>query len=112
LAVNSDDLLAVAALLESIDGEAPHRAAASRYYYAAFLHLRKRLVEIGAIQSSQSRFDHMRVERALGTWNPSAQPWFHYLRNLRNNADYDCDEDFNPASLAVARRITERLLAI
>ena len=103
------DLLALAEELSHRADEASLRCAASRAYFAAFLHCRNvASSELGFSPTGFAR-DHLAIRRAIGESNAQAAARLENLRKERNRADYEVDEDFGPGPAQEACR-TARIL--
>lgn len=108
--VAAEEVLDVARWLTGRSGEASARAAASRAYFAAFVHVRT-LAE-GEAKLTTTAQDHARLERWLRTRHPGAAEWFAALRVLRNRADYDTDERLAAGIGAVTVAASETILRL
>lgn len=72
------------------EDEARYRTSISRAYYAAYLTTRQKLESSGIIFTKASTV-HKEVSDALRDTDRNAFNMLYYLRQKRNNADYDLD---------------------
>lgn len=105
-------LLELAKRLAQEPDEASQRAAVSRAYYAAFLHVRQRLEDEGLYRRERRAVDHQRVEAALLRLSEPGHLLLGILRNRRNEADYDIEEEFPTPVVDFSLQCAERLLDI
>mgnify|MGYP002620504974 CR=1 FL=1 len=94
-----------------IDGperSAFHRAAMSRCYHAAF-HAIRSAAPAHLMQGRSS--DHGRLLCWLEVEVGAGSDALHTLRSLRNVADYDLNEDFDPADLDRSLAYADSLIA-
>ncbi len=110
--VTPEELIAFAERLAKDPSEVSQRAAVSRAYYAAFLHVAGRLEQEGLYRRRGSAAHHGRVEEAAPLLAEPAGHFLYILRRKRNEADYDIDDDFPAGSMEFILLSARRLLEL
>jgi hypothetical protein len=108
--VTPGSILELAETLALRGDEASLRCAASRAYYAVFLHHRRQARMRGSLPEGYLPNVHRRGEDALQEQDPEAATWFKDLRELRNRADYDDDDEFSVGLAGYALALGTQLL--
>lgn len=108
--VTPEELLGLAQGLVETHREVNFRSAASRAYYAAFLHQREAARQRGSLPPGYQPNIHRRVEAALRSVDEDGAIALATLRSLRNAADYDDHIDFSRALALHAIRLARELL--
>ncbi|MDZ7728595.1 MAG: hypothetical protein U5Q44_10615 [Dehalococcoidia bacterium] len=105
-------LLAYARELSADEREVAQRTAVSRAYYAAFLQLRQSALDASSLPGQRTAADHYRLQRLLkDVAHLRTQHVCRWLRELRNQADYDLAEAFGLRSSRTALALAQTLIA-
>ena len=108
--VTATDLLALANELSVRTDEAALRCAASRAYYAAFVHCRTEAARaLGFVPTGLAR-DHRLLREALAEVRPDTAEFLENLRKERNRADYDVGGRFLRVSAVDACDVADTIM--